>query len=132
LVFINTRHRRPSDSSHFRLCLPSPIHSACTSAVLKRPLINTKVRKRNCHWPSCIRSERDCTRICNPQKHYLHHKSVFRLYVPCAGYRRRGKLVAEMCFSLWFRNRTQKRDDWWRRKSSIAAAERSNVCIRRA
>jgi hypothetical protein len=104
LVFINTCHRSwPSDSSHFRLCLPSPIPSAGTSAVLRHPLINTKVRKRNCHWPSCIHSEQDCTQISNTQKHCQHHKSVFRL-VPCARYRHCGKLIAEMCFSLWFSN----------------------------
>ena len=77
LVFVNTRHRSwPSDFSHFRFCVPSPIHSARTSAVLICPLINTKLRKGNCLWPSCIRSEQDCTRSYNPQKHYLHHKSA--------------------------------------------------------
>jgi len=40
--------------------------------VLNCPLMNTKLRKRNGHWPSCIRSEQDR----NPQKHYQHHKGV--------------------------------------------------------
>ena len=106
LVFVNTLHRSwPSDFSLFRFCLPSRIHSARTSAVLNCPLINTKLRKRNCHWPSCIRSEQDCTRGCTPQKHYQHHKKMcsdfmFRLL----GTGVAGKLIAEMCFSLWFRN----------------------------
>ena len=94
LVFINTRHRSwQSDFSHFQFCLPSQIHSARTSAVLNCPLINTKLRKRNSHWPSCIRSEQDCTRGCIPQKHYQHCKSVFRFNVPCARYRLCGKAV---------------------------------------
>jgi len=94
LVFINTRHKSwQLDFSHFQFCLLSPIHSAQTSAVLNCPLINTKLRKRNCHRPSCIRSEQDCTQGYNLQKHYQHHKSVFRFNVPCARYRRCRKAV---------------------------------------